>query len=377
MEGAKTLGIIGGGQLGRMLTLAAKSLGLNVVVVDPSDHCPAWQVGAEQIVGNLYDEKPLKELARRADYITIEIEHLDAGVLDTIEKLGTPVNPSPATIRMIQDKYQQKVFLRGQKIATAPFVAVSDLAEAEVALKKFGGKMILKTRHGAYDGRGNAVVKSKFALQAAFARFAGAELYAEALVPFVKELAVMVARDTKGDIALYPVVETIHQRNICIEVIAPAVVDVSAEKAARSLARKVAKHLQGAGVFGVEMFLTDDGKVLVNEIAPRVHNSGHYTTEANRTSQFEQHVRAVCDLPLGSTELVTPAAVMINILGERDGETVVVGLDKALGTPQTSVHIYGKTPTKVDRKMGHITATGQTHAQARSRARQARKHIEV
>lgn len=377
MEGQQTIGIIGGGQLGRMLTLAALPLGFKVMVVDPTPNCPAAQVGAEEITADLYDAAALQKLAERADYITIEIEHLDADTLDEISRLGKPIHPAPKTIRLIQDKYEQKRFLQKHGIPVAPFVVITDEASARKSLKEFGGKMLLKTRHGAYDGRGNMVVKNLGDIKKAFETFTGRQLYAEKFVPFAKELAVMVARSVHGEAAAYPVVQTIHERNICLEVLAPAPIDAKARRQAETLALKVAKLLDGAGMFGIEMFLTRDGKVLVNEIAPRVHNSGHYTMEAARTSQFEQHIRAVSGLPLGSTELMAPAAVMINILGERNGPTKVAGLHKVLGLPHTSVHLYGKSPTKVDRKMGHITATGTTMAQARRRARSARKQLSI
>lgn len=378
MQGQETIGIIGGGQLGRMLTLAALPLGFKVVVVNPEPNSPAAQVGAAEIVADLYDPKALRELARRADYVTIEIEHLDSDALDKIAKAsGKAIHPAPKTIRLIQDKYEQKVFLHKHGVPVAPFVIIEDEKSARLALKNFGGKMLLKARHGAYDGRGNMVVSSTSDIRKAFEIFAGRKLYAEKFVPFERELAVMVARSSQGKVATYPVVQTIHARNICLEVLAPAPVDAAVRRQAEKLALKVAKLLDGAGMFGIEMFMTREGKVLVNEIAPRVHNSGHYTLEAARTSQFEQHIRAVAGLPLGSTELVTPAAVMINILGERNGPTQVKGLSEALALPHVSVHLYGKSPTKVDRKMGHITATGKTVNEARRRARKARKELDI
>ncbi|HSX52851.1 MAG TPA: 5-(carboxyamino)imidazole ribonucleotide synthase [Patescibacteria group bacterium] len=377
MQGAGTIGIVGGGQLGRMLTLAAKPLGFEVIVVNPSSNSPAAQVGAEEIVADLYDSAALKKLASRADYITIEIEHLNATALEAISKLGKPVNPSPNTIQLIQDKLKQKNFLKKSGISVSPFKEIKDEKSAQKILNKFGGKMFIKTRHGAYDGRGNMLVTSPKEVTNALAFFAGKELYAEAYVPFVKELAVMVARDMKNNVIAYPVVETIHDRNICVEVQAPANVSPLVVKRATALAKNVAKKLSGAGVFGIEMFLTKDGKVLVNEIAPRVHNSGHYTIEASRTSQFEQHIRAISGLPLGSTDMVVPAVVMINILGERNGKTKVSGLDQALGIRGISTHLYGKSPTKVDRKMGHITAIADTLETARRHARSARAKIDL
>ncbi len=360
-----------------MLTLAALPLGFRVVVVNPSPNSPAAQVGAAEIVGDLYDTTALAKLAEAADFITVEIEHLDAGALESLATLKKSVNPAPRTVLLIQDKLKQKEFLSQSGIAVAPFAPITGLADAAKTLEKFGGKMLVKTRHGAYDGRGNMLVASSSELKEALKRFRGQELYAEKFVPFVKELAVIVARGLGGDIKLYPIVETVHERNICVEVRAPAEISPAERVRAEALALQVAEHLQGAGVFGVEMFLTAKGDVLVNEIAPRVHNSGHYTMDACRTSQFEQHIRAVTGLPLGSTELLAPAAVMINILGERDGPTEVAGLREALNVPHVSVHLYGKSPTKIDRKMGHINATGKTVAEASKRAKTARKRITI
>lgn len=373
----KTIGIVGGGQLGRMLTLAALPLGFKVVVVDPSPNSPAAQAGATEITADLYDARALQQLADQADHLTVEIEHLDANILEKIEGLGKPVHPKPSTIRLIQDKFAQKKFLANAGIPVAKFLEVTDLKSAQQALKSFGGKMLLKTRFGAYDGRGNRRITSEKELKQALEDFKDKPLYAEKLVPFTKELAVMVARSTSEEVATYPIVETIHKRNICVEVLAPAKVTPAQIRQATRLARKTAKLLKGAGLYGIEMFLDDQGQVLINEIAPRVHNSGHYTTEACFTSQFEQHIRAISGLPLGKTHLRVPAAAMVNILGERDGPTEIDGLEHALRLPHVSVHFYGKTPTKVDRKMGHITATGDRLEIARQRARRARKLISI
>jgi 5-(carboxyamino)imidazole ribonucleotide synthase len=377
MNEQETIGIVGGGQLGRMLTLAALPLGFKVVVINPSSGSPASQVGAEEIVADLYDTAALKSLADLSDHMTIEIEHLDAGTLDTLATQGSQVNPAPKTIKLIQDKFLQKQFLKSAGIPVASFVEIIDEKSARKALKDFGGKMLLKTRHGAYDGRGNMLISKTADIDKAFKLFKDRQLYAEAYIPFKKELAVMVARNTSGDVAAYPIVETIHERNICVEVLAPAPIQEQTRKKAERIALKVARLLEGAGTFGIEMFLTEKDEVLVNEIAPRVHNSGHYTMEANRTSQFEQHIRAVTGLPLGDTSMIVPAAVMINVLGDRDGPTVAEGLNDALMIPGVSVHLYGKSPTKVDRKMGHITATGVTIEEARERARRARQHLSI
>ncbi len=371
------IGIVGGGQLGRMLTLAAKPLGFEVVVVDPGEHCPAAQVGARQIVANLYDQTALRQLAAEADYLTVEIEHLDADALAELEQDGAVINPSPSTVRLIQDKYAQKVFLHEKGVPLAPFAEITGERSARDVLLRFGGSMIVKTRHGAYDGRGNMVVRSETELAQALKQFDGTALYAEGLVDFERELAVMAARDMQGAVTLYPIVQTVHERNICTEVWLPAPVPGAVTKKAKAIARQVAELLRGAGTFGIELFLTRSGDVLVNEIAPRVHNSGHYTIEACRIGQFEQHIRAVTGLPLGDTSLLVPAAVMINILGERDGETQVKGTTDVLAIPGASLHLYGKSPTKIDRKMGHITVTAKDLETARESAQKARRLLSI
>jgi 5-(carboxyamino)imidazole ribonucleotide synthase len=377
MEKRETIGIVGGGQLGRMLTLAALPLGFKVIVLNPTPNSPAAQVGAEEIIADFYDQAALSSLAEKSDYITIEIEHLDAEILAMLSAQGKLINPSPQTIKLIQDKLLQKQFLEKAGIPVAPFIEITDKKSAKTAFSKFGSQMLIKARLGAYDGRGNMVILDSSDIDKALELFAGQKLYAEALVPFTKELAVMVVRSIDSEIAIYPIVETIHQRNICVEVIAPAQITDKQRTEAELIALKVAELFDGAGAFGIEMFLNDKGEVLVNEIAPRVHNSGHYTIEANRTSQFEQHIRAVAGLPLGDTTMVVPAAVMVNILGERDGPTVLEGLGAVLKTPHVSVHIYGKSPTKIDRKMGHITATGKTVDEARKRAKKARQQLKI
>jgi 5-(carboxyamino)imidazole ribonucleotide synthase len=373
----KRIGIVGGGQLGRMLGFAAKRLGYTVVVIDPTPNSPAGQVVDEQIIADYKDEKAIRELAKKSDVLTFEIESANSQVLEDLTKKGLQAHPSAKTLSIIKDKLQQKQFLKKAGIPVAEFVAVETPADIEKAAKKFGYPLLLKARFDAYDGRGNALVKNAAAIPAAMEKLAGRELYVEKFVPFTKELAVMVARNTKGEIATYPVVETIHKNNICHMVLVPAPVPAPAIKKAQALAKKVMQQLKGAGVFGIEMFLTKQGKVLINELAPRVHNSGHYTSEACVTSQFEQHIRAITGLPLGKTDLIVPAAVMINILGERHGTAEVKGLEKVLRIPNVSVHIYGKAETKLERKMGHITVYDKTLAKAIAKAKKARKGLSI
>jgi phosphoribosylaminoimidazole carboxylase PurK protein len=262
-------------------------------------------------------------------------------------------------------------------IPVADFVQITDEESALKALTDFGGKMLLKTRHGAFDGRGNAVVSNPTELREAYETFGGNDLYAERFVPFTDELAVVLAKDIQGNVEVYPVVQTVHQRNICLEVLMPAPVKPTVADNATQIALDIAQYLEGAGVFAIEMFVVGDDEVIINEIAPRVHNSGHLTIEACETSQFEQHVRAITGMPLGSTLMKVPAAAMVNILGERDGPTEVKGLEDAQSVEGTTVHLYGKSPTKVDRKMGHVTSVGDTVEEARGRAQKARKLISI
>lgn len=373
----KSIGIIGGGQLGRMLGFEAKKMGFTVRVVDPTPHSPAGQVVDEQILGGYSDSKATRKLSRVSDFITVEIEHINTDTLAELEKKGVKINPSPKTIEIIKDKYLQKVFLKKNKIPTADFLETKTKEEILDIGKKFGFPLLLKAKKDAFDGRGNALIKNKTKIVDALGKLSGQELYVEKYVPFVKELAVVLARDIKGNIAIYPVVETIHKNNICHIVKAPAEIDDKTRRKAERLGKRVLENLKGAGVFAVEMFLTKDGKILVNEIAPRVHNSGHFTIEACITSQFEQHIRAITGLPLGSTVMKTPAAVMINILGERKGDVEIKGLEKVLNIQGVAVHIYGKSETKVERKMGHITVIGETINECLKKAIKARKTIQI
>ncbi len=372
-----TIGIVGGGQLAKMLTLAAKKMGFIVIVTDPTPQSPAGQVADRQLVGGYKDEKVTRELAKLSDVITIDAEFVNDKVLSEIEKSGKPVHPSPKTISIIKDKLKQKEFLRKNKIATAEFTPVENVQDIEKAIKKFGLPLLLKAREDAYDGKGNFVIRKKSDIGIGLKKLENRTLYIEKFVPFVKELAVMVARNLKGNIAVYPVVETIHVNNVCDTVIAPAKISKAANRNATILAKKTVEKLKGAGVFGIEMFLLKNDKVLINEIAPRVHNSGHYTIEANVTSQFEQHVRAITGLPLGSTELVVKSAVMKNILGEKEGSGFPKGLEKALKITGVSYHLYNKKDSKVGRKMGHITVVGDSEKLNLQKVNKARKMLDI
>ena len=371
------IGIVGGGQLARMLIPPAKQLGFIVTVLDPTPNSPAGQIADKQIIADLDDEQAMQQLAATSDFLTLEWELANPHLLEKIAQSGIQVNPSTKTLEIIKDKYQQKVFLKKANIPVADFLPVTTSNDIQKAGEKFGYPLLLKTRLGAYDGRGNYVVKNKKNIVKGIDALKGKTLYVERYIPFEKELAIIVARNTKGNIQTFPLVETIHKHNILHTVLAPAPVQKTIAKKAELLARKVMQHLKGAGVFGIEMFLRKDGKVLINEIAPRVHNSGHVTIEHCVTSQFAQHIRAITGLPLGDTATLTPAAIMINILGDKDEKAEVKGLEKALHIPGVSVHIYGKSQTKQQRKMGHITVLGTTLNECLRKAKKARKVITI
>jgi phosphoribosylaminoimidazole carboxylase PurK protein len=372
------IGIIGGGQLGRMMTQAAKNLGFYVTILDPTRESPAGQVADKQIIADFNDEKAIMKLAQTSDYLTFEIENTNGKFLDELERnVDCIINPSGKSWRLFQDKLEQKKLFQKAGLPQPKFFPVDSLADLQASAKKLKYPFLLKARFGAYDGRGNALVKTAKDLKAAWEKLNGQLSYAEAYVPFTKELAIMIARNAAGEIVPYPVVETVQKNNICHFVLAPAQVSGKVKKQATDLAVKTMKLLKGAGMFGVEMFLTRGGKVLMNEIAPRVHNSGHYTIEACYTSQFEQHIRAITGLPLGKTDMKVPAAVMVNILGDRLGSAEANGLDKGLKIPGVSVHIYGKAQTKPERKMGHITAVDKNVKRAFNHAKIARKEISI
>jgi phosphoribosylaminoimidazole carboxylase PurK protein len=372
----KKLAIVGGGQLGRMLALAALPLGFDVAVLDPTENCPA-SVCATHVLGSFKDPEAIEAFVTPADYTTFEIESANAEAMTRLVTQGKCLNPLPTMLALIKDKFQQKFFYQQHGIPCAASTKVSNKADILKAAEQYGFPLLVKARFDAYDGRGNALVKSADDIDAALKKLATDKLYVEQFVPFEKELAVIVARDMQDNIKSYPVVETIHKNNICHTVLCPAPIDSKTQEKATEFAEKLVSHLQGAGVFAVELFLTKSGEVLVNETAPRVHNSGHHTIEACYTSQFEQHIRGVTNLPLGDTAMKVPAAVMVNILGERHGKSDVQGLDAALAIDGVNVHIYGKAETKLERKMGHITAIADTLDKALAKATQARELISV
>ncbi len=349
---AKVLGIIGGGQLGMMITEAAQNLEevSKIIVLDPTENCPAAKVGAEQIVADFKDEDAIKKLSELSDIITYEIESGNSDVLKKLET-HTEINPSPDTLRIIQDKLLQKQFLKENDIAVAEFVKIENKNELIDVIDKMGLPVLLKTRRDAYDGRGNYKINSKSEIDDALDLFAGKTLMIEKFVKFEKEVSVIAARNTKGKIATYPVVENIHENNILRTTIAPGRVSEKVKKQAEKIAEKTMEVLHGAGVFGIEMFVTADDEILINEIAPRVHNSGHHTLQSCDTSQFEQHLRAILGMELGNSSIKSPT-IMYNILGPKTFK----GEYNVLFKKQDNVYLkmYGKLESKPQRKIGHI-----------------------
>ena len=350
---AKILGIIGGGQLGMMITEAAKKMPKHIskiIVIDPVENCPAAQVGAEQILADFKDKNAIISLADKSDIITYEIESGDSEVLKSVEK-NTEINPSPETLSIIQDKFLQKSFLLKNNIPVPDFMEIKNIEEVQEGLKKFGYPALLKSRRDAYDGRGNFKINSENEIQKAYDYFKGQKLLLEKYVPFKMEVSVIASRNTKGQIKTYPLVENIHQENILRETIAPARVSEKITKNAENIANMTMDVLKGAGVFGIEMFVTQDDEIVINEIAPRVHNSGHHTLQSSKTSQFEQHLRAILGLDLGDTTLECPA-VMYNILGSKSFEGKYIPID--LSEHNVFLKMYGKEISKPSRKLGHI-----------------------
>ncbi|KAK1583862.1 hypothetical protein Q3G72_027704 [Acer saccharum] len=352
------VGVLGGGQLGRMLCQAASKMAIKVVILDPLENCPASALSYDHMIGSFDGSAAVQEFAKRFAFLetdvfvvivlcllcgvlTVEIEHVDVATLEELEQQGVDCHPKASTIRIIQ---------------------IDDFEGARRAGDLFGYPLMIKSKRLAYDGRGNAVAKSEEELSSAVTALGGfgRGLYVEKWAPFVKELAVIVARGRDNSILCYPVVETIHKENICHIVKSPAVVPWKIRKLATDVAYRAVSSLEGAGVFAVELFLTEDGQILLNEVAPRPHNSGHHTIESCYTSQYEQHLRAVVGLPLGDPSMKTPAAIMYNLLGDRGFYLAHQLIGRALGIPGATVHWYDKPEMRKQRKMGHITIVGSS-----------------
>lgn len=376
----KKIGIIGGGQLGQMMLLEAKKMGFYAVVLDPSENCPCHSICDEHIVASFEDEAAFQLLAEKTDVITYEFEHINAKALENLESKGYKVYPTAASLEVIQDKLTQKEAMKRAELPVPDFMVINSKDDMLKAGEAYGYPYMLKARTGGYDGKGNAVVKSYEDIDDAYKELGNGEikLMAEKMIDFKMETSILACRSLNGDIAVYPVGDNKHIDSILHETSVPANIPEKAAKAAMAVASKVMEVFDGIGMFCVEMFVTKDNDILVNEVAPRPHNSGHYTIEGCITSQFENHIRAIVGLPLGDTSLICPT-VMINLLGEEGytGNTVVEGLDKAMALKGVTLHIYGKAQTKPKRKMGHITVTANSVSKAKAIAEEAYKHIKI
>ena len=366
------IGIIGGGQLGKIMSQKAKKMGFHVTILDPTFNCPAAQVSDKHIMGGFHDKEKLEQLVQETDVTTFELEHVDTSILKELFDHGHRIHPSPYIIELIQNKFEQKKLLDEKSIPVPAYKNVATDAD----LKSFGFPVIQKAKMGGYDGKGVQMLKTEADLSLALQT----ESFIEELVDIDKELAVIVARNIEGETKCYPVVEMLFddRTNICDIVMAPAKISKNIEEKSIEISVKSIEALEGVGIFAVELFLTKKGNILVNEIAPRPHNSGHFTVEACATSQFEQIIRAVTNLPLGSTKLISPA-VMVNVLGEEgyEGEPFIDGIHDALEIPELSFHFYAKTYTKPFRKMGHITVLDDDIDKALEKAMQAKDILKI
>jgi len=352
-----TIGILGGGQLGRMMALAGRAMGYRFLTMDPTPDAPCGQAADKQIVARYDDVDGALQLAEGSDVITYEFENVDAAVAEILESKSY-VPQGSRLLRITQNRIREKTAVRDMGIPVAPFRVIDSLADLQQAVAELGLPAVLKTATGGYDGKGQWVLRREDELEAAYSALAaaGVELIVEQFVSFTKEISVVAARSASGELSTFPVAENVHVDNILHLSIVPARIAPEIGQRAEAIARQIAENLQVVGLIAVEMFLTADGEIYVNELAPRPHNSGHYTMDACVTSQFEQHIRAICNLPLGSPRLLSPV-VMVNILGEH----LAPVLAKAEQLPpQAKLHLYGKAESKAKRKMGHINVVAES-----------------
>jgi 5-(carboxyamino)imidazole ribonucleotide synthase len=352
-----TIGILGGGQLGRMIANEAREMGYHILTLDPTENSPCGQVADRQIKAGFDSIEGAKELAQFSDVVTYEFENIGANIADYLEQ-GSYLPQGYNLLYTTQNRLREKEAIEKAGAQVAPYLPVRSLEELERGISQLGYPAVLKTTEGGYDGKGQLVLKAEEQLAEAKQLIKGseAEWVLEQFIPFAKEISVIVARSPKGEVKAFPAAENVHEQNILHLSIAPARVTQQVEVKATKLALQLAESFQLVGLLAIEMFLQEDGTIYVNELAPRPHNSGHYTQEACHTSQFEQHVRAICNLPLGETNIIQPT-VMVNILGEH--------LDDVLGEIPSldatyKVHLYGKKEAKEKRKMGHINVIAES-----------------
>ena len=356
-----------------MMADAAKKLGIELVIQTPSQTDPAVAIATQTILGAIDDADSTADLAAICDVITFENEFVDLESLSKLEKQGVCFRPSLETLKPLLDKYDQRCYLRDRQLPTPNFFALED-----GSLLQMTDPIVLKTRRHGYDGQGTFILKTAEELEAILKTLNGQPLLVEEFVPFERELAVMAARSLTGEIVVYPVVETQQENQVCHRVIVPADLPTATLLEVKTIARTLLESLQVVGIFGIELFLTREGKVLINEVAPRTHNSGHYTIDACVTSQFEQQIRAVCGLPLGSPALTCDGAVMINLLGYERSESDYLDKRHQLSEiPGAVVHWYGKTESRSGRKLGHVTVLLKNSSDFRQRAIEISHKIEA
>ena len=376
-DGFPTIGILGGGQLGRMTALEAIRMGFHVRFLSPKLDGPMIGLG-ENVVGDWMNHEVVREFGEGCSVVTVESEWAPAEV--AAEALGDsiPVRPGPRTLELIRHKGTQKSHLKSAGLPVPEFMCCASFDEAREAARRFGYPLIAKQYMQSYDGYGNATVRSEQNLRAAWDALAADDgLMIEAFVPFEQELAVLVARRPGGEYVIYPVAYTEQRDHRCHAVEVPARLDEELLIRAREIGLAAVEAVDGVGLTAVELFHAPGGRILINEMAPRPHNTGHYSIEGCYTSQFENHVRGILDLPLGNPELREPVAVMINLLGKRQGISEPAGIPEALDIPGARVHIYGKPDVKPKRKMGHVTVTGDDRSEVRHRAETAASLIQL
>ena len=376
MTSFPTLGILGGGQLGKMMAAEAVRLGMGVRLLSPKDAGP-MQAYAHATTADWTDPEILRDFATGCTAVTVESEWAPADVLAPVCPEDTALWPSPQTLGWIRHKGVQNDRLAAHDLPLPSYRCCATPDEVRAAGEALGWPLMLKQYEGSYDGYGNRLVERPDEVDEAWNDLAADDgVLAEQCIDFVRELAVQIARRPDGTSVAYPVVHTEQRNHRCHAVMAPAPIADDRAEEAQAIARDAIDAVEGVGLLAVELFETRDGQILINEIAPRPHNTGHYTIEGCTTSQFENHVRAVLDLPLGATDLVAPHAVMVNVLGQREGTPPRAdGWQQALQVPEAHVHIYGKPEVRPHRKMGHVTALADTAAEARTRAEEAAKQI--
>ena len=371
------IGILGGGQHGRMLALAARQLGYRVAVLDPDEHCPAAAVADRLVVGTYADLDAARRLAAGCAVLTYELEHVSAPLVSAMDDGSIVIRPGPYPLKITQDRIAERRFLESNRVPVAPWRAVTSAAEVRAAASELGYPVRLKANTGGYDGRSQRLLGSAEALEAHLAAEPiDGSMLLERELGFDAEISVVVARAADGVCVSFPPARNTHDDGILVESVVPAGIAPEVEAAARELAENLATAMGLIGVLTVELFLMPDRSLIVNELAPRVHNSGHWTIEGAATSQFEQHVRAICGLSLGSVALRAPAAAMVNLLGTGDRRTSALGgLREALAVPDAHLHLYDKRAVFERRKMGHVTALGSTPEEALARARESLGHL--